>query len=101
MGELDDDQPAELTLRGQADLRVFGDPLGSAMFNVHGQYLHALEQHLDTAFDRLGNPGAFERFVETALAERDRCMADAASGRCPTRRMKRRPHQCATSASCG
>lgn len=57
MGELDDDQPAELTLRGQADLRAFGDPLGSAMFNVHGQYLRALEQHLDTAFDRLGNPG--------------------------------------------
>ncbi|KHK99596.1 LysR family transcriptional regulator [Microbacterium mangrovi] len=41
-------------------LQVFGDPTGTATFNVHGQYLAALEQRLAVPFRWLGNPGTFE-----------------------------------------
>jgi DNA-binding transcriptional LysR family regulator len=42
-------------------VEVFGDPLGSAQFNVHGAYLNALEAHGELAFRWLGNPGTFDQ----------------------------------------
>jgi len=42
-------------------VEVFGDPLGSALFNAHGAYLRSLEAHADLAFRWLGNPGTFDQ----------------------------------------
>ncbi|GAA2041671.1 LysR family transcriptional regulator [Agromyces tropicus] len=54
-------------------LEVFGDPTGSALFNVHGQYLAALEHRLGTTFRWLGNAGTFDQCLA-----RMRRAADAA-----------------------
>lgn len=53
------DPPAEAVSLYDRPLEVFGDPTGSALFNVHGQYLAALEHRLSTSFRWLGNPGTF------------------------------------------
>ncbi|MDL9979667.1 LysR family transcriptional regulator [Microbacterium sp. ASV49] len=55
------DPPAETASLFERPLQVFGDPSGSALFNVHGQYLAALEHRLGTAFRWLGNPGTFDQ----------------------------------------
>lgn len=55
-----DDASAERASLFERPLQVFGDPAGTATFNVHGQYLVALEQRLGAGFRWLGNPGTFE-----------------------------------------
>jgi DNA-binding transcriptional LysR family regulator len=42
-------------------IEVFGDPLGSALFNAHGEYLAELEAHIGSSFRWLGNPGTFDQ----------------------------------------
>ncbi|MEV4149312.1 LysR family transcriptional regulator [Amycolatopsis sp. NPDC049691] len=41
-------------------LEVFADAPGTALYNVHGRYLTALEQQTGLALRWLGNPGTFE-----------------------------------------
>jgi DNA-binding transcriptional LysR family regulator len=54
------DDVAETASLYERPLQVFGDPRGSALFNVHGQYLVELEERLGVSFSWLGNPGTFE-----------------------------------------
>jgi DNA-binding transcriptional LysR family regulator len=53
------DPEADTASLEERPLEVFGDPSGSAGFNVHGQYLAALEHRLGIPFRWLGNPGTF------------------------------------------
>lgn len=40
-------------------IEVFGDAPGSGLFNAHGDYLTAFEQHTGLTMRWLGNPGTF------------------------------------------
>jgi DNA-binding transcriptional LysR family regulator len=42
-------------------IEVFGDAVGSPLFNAHGAYLRALEAHADLSLRWLGNPGTFDQ----------------------------------------
>lgn len=61
------DPPAETASLHERRIQVFGDPTGSATYNVHGRYLAALEQHLGTEFHWLGNPGTFDHCLARML----------------------------------
>jgi DNA-binding transcriptional LysR family regulator len=52
-------------------VEVFGDPLGSALFNAHGAYLRALEAHGDLDFRWLGNPGTFDQCLPRMRRAKD------------------------------
>jgi DNA-binding transcriptional LysR family regulator len=61
------DPQAETMSLYERPLEVFSDPPGSALFNVHGEYLTALEAHLGLAFDWLGNPGTFDQCLSRMM----------------------------------
>lgn len=47
-------------------IEVFGDPPGSGLYNAHGDYLTAFENHTNLTMRWLGTPGAFSHCL-TAL----------------------------------
>jgi DNA-binding transcriptional LysR family regulator len=52
-------------------VEVFADASGSAMFNVHGQYLAAFERQTRVALRWLGNPGTFGHCLAAVNRARD------------------------------
>ena len=51
--------PRESVSLHERPVEVFADASGSAMFNVHGEYLAAFERQTRVALRWLGNPGTF------------------------------------------
>lgn len=56
-----EDLPAPTASLHDRPLDVFADPVGSATYNAHGEYLSALETRAGLTFRWLGNPGTFHQ----------------------------------------
>ncbi|WP_417563243.1 hypothetical protein [Microbacterium sp.] len=65
------DAAAESASLHERPIQVFGDPNGSSLYNVHGQYFAALEHHLAIEFRWLGNPGTFEHCLSRMVRTTD------------------------------
>ncbi|WP_318011389.1 LysR family transcriptional regulator [Actinotalea sp. M2MS4P-6] len=75
VGRPDDEREGSASLRARP-LDVFGDPPESGSYNVHGDYLTALESDLDISLRWLGTPGAFSHCLArlTRDTDRSRCL---------------------------
>lgn len=61
------DPAAETASLYARPIEVFADPLGSALFNAHGEYIAALETHTGIGFRWLGNPGTFDQCLAQTM----------------------------------
>nr|WP_277348457.1 LysR family transcriptional regulator [Planctomonas sp. JC2975] len=66
------DPAAETASMYERPIEVFSDPVGSAMFNAHGEFVSELEAHAGVAFHWLGNPGTFDQCRVRMLRASDR-----------------------------
>ena len=76
--------PRESVSLHERPVEVFADATGSAMFNVHGEYLAAFERQTRVALRWLGNPGTFghclaavKRAQESAFTLEYECYAQS------------------------
>lgn len=61
------DEPAETASLHDGAVEAFGDPPGSALYNVHGEYLTAFEARSGVELRWLGNPGTFDQCLPHML----------------------------------
>jgi DNA-binding transcriptional LysR family regulator len=65
------DPPGETASLHGRPLEVFGDGQGSALYNVHSQYLSSFEHHIGVPLRWLGNPGTFQNCLAALTRARD------------------------------
>ncbi len=58
IGHPNDEPHRAVSLRARP-IEIFADPPESGLYNAHGDYMTALEQHLGLSMKWLGNPGTF------------------------------------------